>query len=401
MVMKDFIQRAEKFLTPNYKRQPVMFVRGKGAKLWDSEGKEYLDFVAGIAAVNLGHSHPKVAQAISAQARKLIHISNHFYIEPQIELAELLVQNSVLDRVFFCNSGTEANEAAIKLARKYSREKGKGGVEIISAWNSFHGRTFGSLSATGQDKFWKGFEPLLPGFKFVEFGNLDQMKSAVNSNTCAVILEPVQGEGGVYPAPQGYLAEVRKICDQAGALLILDEVQTGMGRLGTLFGYEWAQVKPDIITLAKSLGNGVPIGAMLAKKEVAEVLQPGTHASTFGGNPLATSAALATLKVILEEKLPERAQKIGEYFYAQLLRLQKRHPCVKEVRGVGLMLAMELKAEKCERVIDAMREKGFLINLTHGNVLRFLPPLIIKQKQISQMLSALDQELAKLDSEVK
>jgi acetylornithine aminotransferase/acetylornithine/N-succinyldiaminopimelate aminotransferase len=398
--MNDFQKRAEAVLTPNYRRQPVMFVRGKGAKLWDSEGKEYLDFVAGIAAVNLGHCHPEVTRALRTQAKKLVHISNHFYIETQIELAELLVKNSSLDRVFFCNSGTEANEAALKLARRYSREKGKGGYEIISAWNSFHGRTFGSLSATGQEKFWKGFEPLVPGFKFVEFGNLEQMKSAINSNTCAVILEPVQGEGGVYPAPPGYLQGVRKLCDETGALLILDEVQTAMGRLGKLFGYEWADVQPDIITLAKALGNGFPIGAMLAKKDVAEALVPGTHASTFGGNPLASSAALATLKVILEDNLAERAQKIGEYFHSQLNHLKKNHPCIKEVRGVGLMLALELKAERCERVIEGMREKGFIINLTHNNVLRFLPSLLVKRKEISKMLSALDQELAKIDPEV-
>jgi len=398
--MNDFQKRAEAVLTPNYRRQPVMFVRGKGAKLWDSEGKEYLDFVAGIAAVNLGHCHPEVTRALRTQAKKLVHISNHFYIETQIELAELLVKNSSLDRVFFCNSGTEANEAALKLARRYSREKGKGGYEIISAWNSFHGRTFGSLSATGQEKFWKGFEPLVPGFKFVEFGNLEQMKSAINSNTCAVILEPVQGEGGVYPAPPGYLQGVRKLCDETGALLILDEVQTAMGRLGKLFGYEWADVQPDIITLAKALGNGFPIGAMLAKKDVAEALVPGTHASTFGGNPLASSAALATLKTILENNLAERAQKIGEYFHSQLNRLKKNHPCIKEVRGVGLMLALELKAERCERVIEGMREKGFIINLTHNNVLRFLPSLLVKRKEISKMLSALDQELAKIDPEV-
>jgi len=399
--MQDFQKRAEQVLTPNYRRQPVMFVRGKGSRLWDSEGKEYLDFGAGIASANLGHSHPRVISAINAQAKKLIHISNLYYTEPQIELAELLVKNSVLDRVFFCNSGAEANEAAIKLARKFSREKGKGGYEIISAWNSFHGRTFGSLSATGQEKFWKGFEPLVPGFKFVEFGNLEQMKAAVNSNTCAVLLEAVQGEGGVYPAPPGYLSGVRKICDETGALLILDEVQTGMGRLGKLFGYEWAQVQPDVITLAKALGNGMPIGAMLAKKQVAEVLVPGTHASTFGGNPLATSAALATLKVILEEKLPERAKKIGKYFHSRLDRLEESHPCIKETRAVGLMLAAELKVEKCERVIDRMRELGFIINLTQGNVLRFLPALIIEEKEIDRMIQALDQELKKLDPEVK
>ncbi len=399
--MEDYIKRAEKVLTPNYRRQPVLLVRGSGSRLWDSAGKEYLDFGAGIASSNLGHSHPKVVAAIKDQADKLIHVSNLYYTEPQLELAELLVKNSALDQVFFCNSGTEANEAALKLARKYSRDKGKGGYEIISARNSFHGRTFGGLSATGQDKFWKGFEPLLPGFKFVDFGNLEQLKALVSKDTCAVLLEVVQGEGGVWPAPPGYLAGVRKICDENGALLMLDEVQTGMGRLGKLFGYEWAGVQPDVITLAKALGNGVPIGAMLARKDVAEVLQPGTHASTFGGNPLATAAALATLSVILQEKLPARAEKVGRYFAEKLDQLKESHAAVKEIRAVGLMLAAELKVAKCERVIDRMREQGFILNLTQGNVLRFLPALIIEEKEIDRMLSALDRELKVLDPEAK
>ncbi len=401
MNMDDFIKKAETVLTPNYRRQPVMFVRGKGAKLWDSAGKEYLDFVAGIAAVNLGHCHPKVTEAIRAQSEKLIHISNHYYIEPQIELAEALAKNSILDQVFFCNSGAEANEAGLKLARRWSREKGKGGFEIISTWNSFHGRTFGSLSATGQEKFWKSFEPLVPGFKFVEFGNPAQFQNAVSQSTCAVILECVQGEGGVWPAPKGYLEQVRKICDQNQMLLILDEVQTAMGRLGKLFGYEWAGVKPDVITMAKALGNGIPIGAMLAKKEIAEVLVPGTHASTFGGNPLSTAAALATLQVTLQEKLPERAKEVGEYFHSRLDQLSEGHQCVKQIRAVGLMLAAEMKIEKCERVIDRMRDRGFILNLTQGKVLRFLPPLIVEKEEIDRMLEALDSELGKLDSEAQ
>jgi len=397
---KALKEKADKVLCLTYRRQPVLLVRGKGIKVWDNQGRKYLDFVAGISAVNLGHSHPEVIKAICQQAKKLVHISNLFYNQHQILLAELLVEKSVLDRAFFCNSGAEANESAIKLARKYSQEKGNGGYKIICAKNSFHGRTFGSLSATGQEKFKKGFKPMLSGFKFVKYGDLKALKESITEDTIAVMLEPVQGEAGVIIPPEGYLAGVRKICDRHKLLLILDEVQTAMGRIGRLFGYEWAGVEPDIITLAKALGNGFPIGAMLAKEKIAEVFGPGSHASTFGGNPLACSAGLATVRVISKEKLYLSAQKSGGFFLEGLKELKKRHPCIKEVRGVGLMLAVELRIDSCERVVEGMRKRGFLINLTQGKVLRFLPPLIVKKNEIERLIEALDQELARFDLEV-
>lgn len=399
--MKDFIHKAGKFLTPNYRRQPIMLTAGKGMKVWDSRGKEYLDFVAGIATVNLGHSHPQVAKAICRQAQKIIHTSNIYHIQPQIELAELLARNSALDLAFFCNSGTEANEAAIKLARKYSVEKSRRGHKIIAAKNSFHGRTYGGLSATGQDKFKKGFEPMLPGFEFVEFGDARALSKTVDPETCAVILEVVQAEGGVNIPPKDYFPAVRKICDRNNVLLILDEVQTGMGRLGKLFGYQWAGVKPDVITLAKALGNGFPIGAMLARKEVGEVLAPGTHASTFGGNFIACAAALATVKTIIGQKLCRRAEKTGNYFMARLDELAENHPSIREVRGAGLMIGVELKLENSERVADNLREDGFLVNITQGKVLRFIPPLIVSPKEIDKLIKALDRTLGQFDGEVR
>jgi len=398
--MKNFMKKAGQFLTPNYRRQPIALVAGKGMKVWDSEGNSYLDFVAGIAVVNLGHSHPRIAGALCRQAKTILHASNLYHILPQTRLAELLVKNSALDRAFFCNSGTEAVEAALKLARKYGKEVSGRGYEIIAAQNSFHGRSFGGLSATGQDRFKKGFEPMLPGFKFVEFGNIRQLKKAVSRRTCAVILEVVQAEGGINIAPPGYFQAVRKLCDRNNLLLILDEVQTGMGRLGTLFGYQFAKVRPDIITLAKALGNGFPIGAMLAREEVGRVLTPGSHASTFGGNFLASTAALETVKILLREKWPERAQKTGKYFLKQLKALKKNHPAIKQVRGVGLMLGAELAIDRGERVIDEMRRKGFLINLTQGKILRFVPPLIVTPQEIDKLIFCLDNTLRKFDAEV-
>ena len=394
-------ERAEQVLIPTYRRYPLLLVRGKGTRVWDEQGREYLDFISGLASLNLGHCHPRVVSAIKEQAEKLLHTTNLFYIQPQIELAELLVENSSLDQAFFCNSGTEANESALKLARKYSREKGKGGYEIICFKNSFHGRTFGSLSATGQEKFHKGFEPLLEGFKFVEFGELEQVKSAVSKNTCAVLLEVVQGEGGVNPAPREFFSGLKELCEKEGVLLIIDEVQTGIGRLGKLFGYQWAELEPDIITLAKALGNGVPIGAMLAKKEVAKAFTPSSHASTFGGNHLACRAGKAVMEVVLEEKLWEQADRLGRYFLSQLKELKKHHPSIKEVRGVGLMLGVELNLKNPAQVIEKIREKGLLVNLTQERVVRFLPPLIVKKEEIDRALEIFDQVLKELEMEEK
>ncbi|MCX8031288.1 MAG: acetylornithine transaminase [Thermodesulfovibrionales bacterium] len=391
MDSKRLIEESQKYLFKTYNRFPVVFVKGRGVKVWDSEGKEYIDFLGGVAVNVLGHCHPKVVVAIQKQAQRLIHVSNFYHIEQQVKLAKLLVKNSFADKVFFCNSGTEANEAAIKLARKYSKLYfGNDRYEIISAFNSFHGRTFGSLTATGQEKIQKGFEPLLPGFKYVPFNDIKALKSAVNSKTCAIFLEPIQGEGGVQVPEDDYLVKVRELCDENKLLLILDEVQTGMGRTGKLFAYEHYNIKPDIMTLAKGLGGGVPIGAILASEEVASAFEPGNHASTFGGNPLVCASAIATLDVILEDGyLLNYCQRVGAYFYQQLLKLKEKHPfIVKDVRGKGLILGIELTKDGMPYV-QACLEKGFLINCTAGNVLRFTPPLIIKEDEIDKLIEEL------------
>ncbi|MGZ3538520.1 MAG: acetylornithine/succinylornithine family transaminase, partial [Thermodesulfobacteriota bacterium] len=310
---------SEKYVANTYARYPVLLVRGKGTRVWDLEGEEYLDFVSGLAVCNLGHCHPKVVKAIQEQAEKLIHVSNFYYIEPQIQLASLLCKHSFADKVFFCNSGAEANEGALKLARKYAKEKiGKDRYEIITMERSFHGRTLATLTATGQEKFRKGYEPLMPGFKYVPFNDIKALRNAIDSRTCAVMLEPIQGEGGVNCPSEGYLKSLREICDEAGLLLIYDEVQVGMGRTGKLFAYEHDGIEPDMLTLAKSLAGGVPIGALLIKKGIADSFKPGDHASTFGGNPLATAAGVAAITAIIDEGMLENCQKMGAYFLSQL-----------------------------------------------------------------------------------
>ena len=382
---------SEQYIAHTYNRYPVVLVRGKGTRVWDIEGEEYLDFVSGLAVVNLGHCHPRIVQAIQTQAEKLIHISNFYYIEPQIQLASLLCKHSFADKVFFCNSGAEANEGAFKLARKYAKEKmGKNRYEIITMERSFHGRTLATLTATGQDKFHKGYEPLMPGFKYVPFNDIEAVKSGINSKTCAVMLEPIQGEGGVNCPSEGYLKALREICDEKGLLLIFDEVQVGMGRTGKLFAYEHEEVEPDILTLAKSLAGGVPIGAMLIKKGIAESFQPGDHASTFGGNPLATAAGVAALTTILEEGVLENCQKMGDYFRSRLDQIKEKFPFVKEVRGKGLILGMELKGDGSS-IVKEMLKRKILINCTMGNVLRFLPPLIVTQEEVDRVIKALEE----------
>jgi acetylornithine/N-succinyldiaminopimelate aminotransferase len=393
----SYMDKGRKYLMNTYTRQPLMLFRGKGMWVWEKEGKRYLDLVAGLAAVNLGHCHPNVTRAIRQQAGHLLHVSNLYYIEPQIELAELLVESSFADKVFFCNSGGEANEAALKLARKYSKERGQGGHEVVSMKNSFHGRTLATLSATGQEKFHKGFEPLVPGFRHdVPYNDLEAAEKAITSATCAVIVEPVQGEGGVRIPDEEYLAGLRRICDEKKVLLIFDEVQTAMGRTGTLFAYQGFGVEPDIMTLAKSLANGVPIGACLARAEVAEVFTPSSHASTFGGNPLSARAGVATLRTLLEGKILENARNVGDYFLERLIQLKEKHPVVREVRGRGLMLAMELEKEG-SRVVDECREQGFLVNCTAGNVLRFVPPLILRKREVDLFVPVLDKVLAEFE----
>jgi predicted acetylornithine/succinylornithine family transaminase len=381
-----------------YQRFPLVFQKGRGCRVYTTEGKEYIDFVGGIAVNVLGHCHPRVVVAIQKQVQRLIHVSNLYYNEPQIKLAKLLVENSFADRVFFCNSGAEANEAAIKLARKYSKERyGDNRYEIITTHNSFHGRTMATITATGQDKVKKGFEPLLPGFKHVRYNDIEELKSAINERTCAVMLEPIQGEGGVIVPSKEYLKEVRRLCSKRGVLLIFDEVQTGIGRTGTLFAYEQFGIEPDIMTLAKGLGGGIPIGAMLSRENIAEAFSPGSHASTFGGNPLACAAAIATLETVLEDGIMLYECKTkGEYFMQRLLDLKNKFSTiVVDVRGMGLMLGMELSRD-CAPVVKACMERGILVNCTAGNTLRFTPPLTVTLDEIDILVEVLKDVLGRL-----
>ncbi|OGW29641.1 MAG: acetylornithine aminotransferase, partial [Nitrospirae bacterium GWC2_42_7] len=345
MEIKKLLEDSDHYLMNTYSRFPVVLRKGRGIKVWSSENKEYLDFVGGVAVNCLGHCHPKVVIAIQKQSQRLIHVSNYYHIEQQVKLAKLLVENSFADKVFFCNSGAEANEAAIKLARKYfSEQNGNKKFEIIATTNSFHGRTLATLTATGQDKFKKGFDPLMPGFVHVEFNDIDAIEKAVTKNTCAVLLEPIQGEGGVKIPDPDYLNEVRKLCDKHEILLILDEVQTCMGRTGKFFAYEHFGITPDILTMAKGLGGGVPIGAMLATEKIAAAFQPGTHGSTFGGNPLVCAAAIATIDVILEDGfILDQCRRMGKYFKKRLEELKKEFPSlIADIRGMGLLIGMEI-----------------------------------------------------------
>ena len=380
-----------------YGRYPIVPVRGEGCRLWDADGKEYLDFLGGVAVNNLGHCHPKVVAALQKQAAELIHCSNYYQIPQQIELAELLCNHSFADKAFFCNSGAEANEAAIKLARKYSRDtSGPERYEIITATDSFHGRTMATVSATGQEKVQRFFDPLLHGFKHVPFNDLAALESAITPITCAVMLEPIQGEGGVNMPSPGYFQAVREICDRHGLLLIFDEVQVGMGRTGKMFAYEHFDVTPDIMTLAKALAGGAPIGTMLAKDKFAAAFVPGTHGSTFGGNPLVCAAAIATIRTILEDGLLGRCEEIGEYLTGELETLGKKYPFVKEVRGVGLMIGMALNIPAGD-IVKKGHERGVLLNVTHETVLRFVPPLVVTKQEINAMIAILDGIFAEVE----
>jgi acetylornithine/N-succinyldiaminopimelate aminotransferase len=387
---QDIMNTADKVIAKTYKRFPIVITKGKGCNLWDIEGKKYMDFVSGIAVCNLGHSHPKVSAALSKQADVLLHVSNLYYTEPQIDLAYRLTENSFADRVFFCNSGAEANEAAIKLARKYFKDKGESErYRIVTMEKSFHGRTMATLSATGQDKIKKGFEPLLEGFDHIPFNDIDALRKSIGPSTCAVLLEPIQGEGGVRCPDPDYLKAVRRLCDETGVLLIFDEIQTGMGRTGKFFAYEHFGIEPDIMTLAKALANGLPIGAMLASEEVAEAFGPGAHASTFGGTPIITAASIQVVKVLLEENLIHRCAKMGAYFKERLSGLKSKHESIVDVRGMGLLLGMRLKIEG-NAIVNSCMEKGFLINCIQGNILRFIPPLIVEKEEIDALIACLD-----------
>jgi len=398
MEVKKFFDESNRYIMNTYTRYPVVLRKGRGMKVWSADGKEYLDFVGGVAVNILGHCHPRVVVAIQKQAQRLIHVSNYYYIEPQIKLAKLLVEHSFADKVFFCNSGAEAIEAAIKLARKYAKEQvHPNRFEIISAKNSFHGRTLAAVTATGQEKFQKGFEPLVPGFKHVPFNDIQAIREAVTAETCAILLEPIQGEGGVRVAGQDYLKEVRALCNEQNILLILDEVQTGMGRTGKLFAYEHFGITPDIMAIAKGLGGGVPIGAMLTTDKVASGFQPGNHASTFGGNPLVCAAGVATLETILEDGfILDQCNRMSAYIIEKLEQLKTKFPSlIREVRGKGLLLGMELTIDG-DPIVRACLEKGFLINCTSGTVLRFIPPLIVQRKDIDQLFDVLHGILSKL-----
>lgn len=375
-----------------YGARRLALVRGEGARLWDADGREYLDFFAGIAVANVGHCHPEVTDAICRQAQTLVHVSNLYYIEPQARLADVLSRHTFADRWFFCNGGAEANEAALKLARRYWAQKGTPRPEIITAHHSFHGRTLATLTATGQPKYQQGFEPLLPGFRYVPYNDVSALSRALTPEVGAVLLEPIQGEGGVrVPAPD-YLQKVRDLCDRHGALLILDEVQTGLGRTGKLFAHEHSGITPDIMTVAKGLGNGVPIGAMGCTEEVAGGFSVGSHACTFGGNPLSSAAAVATLEVMLRPGFLEHAAEVGDYFLGRLRELAARRPRIVDVRGKGLMIGVELE-DAASPVIERMLDEGVICGPAGPNVVRFVPPLVITRDDVDQAMAAFEAAL--------
>ncbi len=393
--MTDWQELEHKYLMNTFKRSPLTLVRGEGARVWDDRGKEYLDFVGGWAVNVLGHAHPEIVNAVSEQARTLIQTSNQFYTVPQIRLAELLIENSCFDKVFFCNSGAEADEGAVKLARRYGRLHLDGAYEVMTAMRSFHGRTLAMVAATGQPKFQEPYTPLPEGFVNVEYDDMNAIKRAAGKKTCAVMLEAVQGEGGVNVPDGDYLKEVRSWCDEQGILLILDEIQTGMGRTGTLFAYQHYGIEPDIMTLAKGLGGGVPIGALLAK-EKASVFGPGDHGSTFGGNPLACAAGYATLKYILEHNVVGHCRQVGDYLKASLEGLKAKFENIVEVRGLGLLVAVELSSDIADAVVKACLDEGLLLNAVKPSALRFMPPLIIGQSEVDEAMGILDGVLAKV-----
>lgn len=394
MDKSQVIELENKYYMPVFNRLPIVLERGEGCWVYDNEGKKYLDFLAGIAVNAIGHGNKKLVAAISEQATKMIHCSNLFYTEQSSLLAKKLTQISGFDRVFFCNSGAEANEGALKLARKYAYVNGKSKPRIIAAMHSFHGRTITTLTATGQPKYQEGYDPLPKGFEYVDFGDLDQLEKAMGDDVCAVLLEPVQGEGGVNPAPKEYLAGVRKLCDKHSALFILDEIQTGVGRTGKWFAFEHYGVRPDILTVAKGLGGGFPVGAFLSTEEISKAFHKGDHGTTFGGNPLACAAANAALGVIEEDNLIENTEKMGEYFKLELEKLKDKYPTkISNVRGLGLLLGMELKDEGAKVVSDCLA-KGIIINCTAGKVLRFVPSLIVNKEEIDCVINALDEVFA-------
>src|SRR6266581_108107 len=394
MDTRELLEWAAKYHTPNYARAPICLVRGDGVRVWDADGKEYLDFGAGLAVAALGHCHPRVTGAIREAAATLLHVSNLYYTAPQIHLAKLLCDHSFAERVFFCNSGAEANEAALKLARKYAKERyASDRYEVIATHNSFHGRTFATVTATGQEKYRQGFEPLVPGFKHVPYNDLRAMERALDNRTAAIIVEPIQGEGGVNVPDDDYLPGLRKLCDESGTLLILDEIQTGVARTGRLWAYEHSGIEPDVMTVAKALANGLPIGATLATRDAGSVLTPGTHGTTFGGNPFVTAVAIASFTTVLDEKIPERAARIGRYLMEGLRRMATTRPVIRAVRGRGLLIGAELSVA-AGPIVDACREDGVLILSAGEKVVRMAPPLIVEERDCDRALATLDRALA-------
>jgi acetylornithine/N-succinyldiaminopimelate aminotransferase len=390
-------ERGDALFIGNYARYPIAMESGSGCRLRDADGREYLDFLSGIAVTSLGHAHPAVATAICEQAKKLLHVSNLFYMQPQIELAELLLGNSFGEKIFFCNSGAEANEAAIKLARIASPA---GRYKIISLLGSFHGRTLATVAATGQVKFHQGFEPMPAGFVHAPFGDLAALEAMIDEETCAILCEPLQGEGGVRPLAKEYLQSIRSLCDKYQLLLIFDEIQTGIGRTGSLFAYQQLGITPDILTMAKAIANGLPLAAMMTTDAIATSFTPGTHASTFGGNPVACAAAVATLKIMLADGFLAEVQAKGDYFRAQLRMLQDRYPAlIKEVRGMGLIVGAALTDEAVPKggaIVGTMLERGFIMNFAGNVALRFVPPLIVSKAEIDELIGALSDVLGTL-----
>ncbi len=394
MNIRMAIEMDKKYVMQSYSRIPIVIDKGEGVRVWDKEGREYLDFISGIGVNAIGHCHPEILRALTNQSRRLLHCSNLYYIEPQANLAKALCQVSFADRVFFSNSGAEANEAAIKLARRWGKGKR---YEIITMKESFHGRTLTTLKATAQTKYQKGFGPFPPGFTYSPFNDLEELKERISEKTCAIMMEPIQGEGGIRVASQGFMEGVSQICHEKRILLILDEIQCGLGRTGKMFAYQHYGIEPDTMTLAKSLAGGLPMGATLAKEEVASLFEPGDHASTFGGNPLVSSAGLAFLKVMENENLVKGAEVRGEYLGKSLEELKAKYSFIREIRGKGLMRGVELEFEGKE-IVEKCRCKGLLINCTAKKVLRFLPPLIVKEEEIDQAISVLQEVFGQLSA---
>jgi acetylornithine/N-succinyldiaminopimelate aminotransferase len=392
-MMTDWQEIADKYMMTTYKRLPVTLVRGEGCRLWDDRGREYLDFFGGHVVVSLGHCHPVVVQAVMDQAMTLMHYSNIVYTTPQLELARLLVDNSCCDRAFFCNSGAEANEAALKIARKWGKEQRGGAYEVICAENSFHGRTLATITAGGTDRYKAPFTPLPEGFCHVPYNDAAAIERATSEKTCAVLLEPIQGEGGIIVPDDGYFPRVREWCDEQNLLLILDEVQTGIGRTGALFGYQHFGIEPDIITLAKGLGGGFPIGAVLAK-EYCAVFVPGDHGTTFGGNPLATRVGHAVVRYVLSRDVSGEAARAGEVLGRRLFELEDRFDFITAVRGKGLLWGVEFQRDMAEEVTLGCLEGGLIVNNVRPNVLRLSPPLTIGEAELEQGLAVLERVLS-------